>query len=148
MYNMGIGGSDHDISVCITEDEKIRIAIDEERVSRFKYSIGSDYLKGSSRKYCLKTLGLDISDMEYIIGTDILVPTVYFPIRDKIKLINHHLAHAASAFYPSPFDKAAILVVDNGGSFIEYNGKHGVETITYFVGVGNEIKVISKARKG
>jgi len=29
----------------------------------------------------------------------------------------HHLAHAASAFYPSPFDEAAILIVDGVGEW-------------------------------
>jgi carbamoyltransferase len=29
--------------------------------------------------------------------------------------ISHHLAHAASAYYPSGFDKAAILIVDGSG---------------------------------
>ena len=28
----------------------------------------------------------------------------------------HHLSHAASAFYPSPFEKAAILTIDGVGS--------------------------------
>ncbi|MGD9659589.1 MAG: carbamoyltransferase N-terminal domain-containing protein, partial [Methylocystis sp.] len=32
-----------------------------------------------------------------------------------LKFVPHHLAHAASAYYPSGFDKAAILVVDGIG---------------------------------
>jgi len=31
------------------------------------------------------------------------------------KYIDHHLCHAASAFYPSPFDEAAILTLDGAG---------------------------------
>ncbi|MDP6084515.1 MAG: carbamoyltransferase C-terminal domain-containing protein [Nitrospinota bacterium] len=31
--------------------------------------------------------------------------------------INHHLAHAASAFYPSPFEEAAVLTVDGVGEW-------------------------------
>src|ERR1700760_18836 len=34
---------------------------------------------------------------------------------DALKFVPHHLAHAASAFYPSGFDAAAILVVDGIG---------------------------------
>ena len=39
--------------------------------------------------------------------------------RRKVKLLfpEHHLSHAASAFYPSPFDKAAILTVDGVGEW-------------------------------
>jgi carbamoyltransferase len=37
----------------------------------------------------------------------------------KLKLLfpEHHLSHAASAFYPSPFDEAAILTVDGVGEW-------------------------------
>ncbi|MCK5346160.1 MAG: hypothetical protein KAR20_22275, partial [Candidatus Heimdallarchaeota archaeon] len=35
---------------------------------------------------------------------------------EKIAIINHHQAHAASAFYASPFEESAVLVVDGRGS--------------------------------
>lgn len=37
----------------------------------------------------------------------------------KLKLLfpEHHLSHAASAFYPSPFERAAILTIDGVGEF-------------------------------
>ncbi len=34
---------------------------------------------------------------------------------DKFSFVSHHMAHAASAFYPSGFNQAAILVVDGIG---------------------------------
>ena len=39
--------------------------------------------------------------------------------KKKIKLLftEHHLSHAASAFYPSPFEEAAILTVDGVGEW-------------------------------
>ncbi|MEX0608604.1 MAG: carbamoyltransferase [Balneolaceae bacterium] len=39
--------------------------------------------------------------------------------RKKMKLLfpEHHLSHAASAFYPSPFDEAAILTIDGVGEW-------------------------------
>ena len=46
----------------------------------------------------------------------------------------HHLSHAASAFYPSPFDDAAILTIDGVGEWA---------TTTIGHGKGNEIKMIS-----
>jgi carbamoyltransferase len=36
---------------------------------------------------------------------------------EKILFCEHHLAHAASAFYPSPFQEAAILTVDGVGEW-------------------------------
>ncbi|MDR1919860.1 MAG: carbamoyltransferase [Tannerellaceae bacterium] len=38
-------------------------------------------------------------------------------VRAKILFPEHHLSHAASAFYPSPFEKAAILTVDGVGEW-------------------------------
>jgi carbamoyltransferase len=38
------------------------------------------------------------------------------PLKLKVHLVDHHLAHAASAFIPSPFEGAAIFSVDGIGS--------------------------------
>ena len=38
--------------------------------------------------------------------------------RGKQVNINHHLAHAASTFFASPFDTAAVLTLDRGGDFL------------------------------
>src|SRR5438552_7326656 len=48
----------------------------------------------------------------------------------KIIFSEHHLSHAASAFFCSPFDKAAILTVDGVG-----------EWTTASLGVGNDTKI-------
>jgi carbamoyltransferase len=39
--------------------------------------------------------------------------------KDKVKLLfpEHHMSHAASAFYPSPFQEAAILTIDGVGEW-------------------------------
>jgi len=47
----------------------------------------------------------------------------------------HHEAHAASAFYPSPFDEAAILTLDGVGEWA---------TASYGVGKGNEITLLKE----
>lgn len=43
----------------------------------------------------------------------------------------HHLSHAASAFYPSPFEKAIVLCLDGVGEF---------ETTSVWLGEGAELK--------
>ena len=48
--------------------------------------------------------------------------------------VDHHLSHAASAFYPSPFEEAAILSVDGTGEF---------DTTVSYYGQGNRIKRLS-----
>jgi carbamoyltransferase len=47
----------------------------------------------------------------------------------------HHLSHAASAFYPSPFEDAAILTVDGVGEWA---------TTTIGHGKGNSIKMLKE----
>jgi carbamoyltransferase len=49
----------------------------------------------------------------------------------------HHLAHAASAFFPSPFDEAAILTIDGVGEW---------STASIGVGRGNEAKLLREMR--
>lgn len=51
----------------------------------------------------------------------------------EILFPEHHLSHAASAFYPSPFSEAAILTLDGVGEW---------STATIGHGEGNNIKII------
>jgi len=46
----------------------------------------------------------------------------------KVPLLftEHHLAHAASAFYPSPFPEAAILTIDGVGEWATASISHGI----------------------
>src|SRR5262249_61012123 len=38
-----------------------------------------------------------------------------FDWHKRLAFSEHHLSHAASAFYPSPFQRAAVLTMDGGG---------------------------------
>ena len=55
----------------------------------------------------------------------------------RILFTEHHQAHAASAFYPSPFDEAAILTIDGVGEWA---------TTTIGLGQGNKIKLLKEIR--
>ena len=55
----------------------------------------------------------------------------------EILFTEHHLSHAASAFYPSPFDEAAILTIDGVGEWA---------TTTIGHGRGREIKMLKELR--
>jgi carbamoyltransferase len=45
--------------------------------------------------------------------------------RKKLLFSEHHLSHAASAFYPSPFDEALILTIDGVGEWATTSIAHG-----------------------
>ena len=57
--------------------------------------------------------------------------------KKKLKLLfpEHHLSHAAGAFYPSPFDKAAILTIDGVGEWA---------TASICKGDGNKITILKE----
>ena len=55
-----------------------------------------------------------------------------FKDENKIFFSEHHLSHAASAFYPSPFNEAVILTADGVGEWA---------TTTVAVGKGNELNI-------
>ncbi len=55
----------------------------------------------------------------------------------KVLFVPHHISHAASAFYPSGFDKAAILTLDGVGEWT---------TTTLGQGIGNKITIDSEIK--
>jgi len=57
--------------------------------------------------------------------------------RGPIAFVRHHDAHAASAFYPSPFEEAAILTVDGVGEWA---------TASWGTGRGNAIELTEETR--
>ncbi len=48
-------------------------------------------------------------------------------IKNKLFFSNHHLSHAASAFYPSPYDEALVLTMDGVGEWATTTVYHGHE---------------------
>ena len=54
---------------------------------------------------------------------------------ERMLFSEHHLSHAASAFYPSPFESAAILTMDGVGEWT---------TTSLSLGKGNDLKVLKE----
>ena len=54
---------------------------------------------------------------------------------EKLLFSEHHLSHAASAYYPSPFNRAAVLTLDGVGEW---------STTSLAVGDGKKLKVIKE----
>ncbi len=59
------------------------------------------------------------------------------PHKTPLLFSEHHLSHAASAFYPSPFSDAAILTIDGVGEWA---------TATLGRGAGSEIELLKELR--
>ena len=67
-------------------------------------------------------------ELQFLLGKDV-------NWNDKLLFSEHHLSHAASAFYPSPFERAAILTLDGVGEWT---------TTSIALGKGKDIKVIKE----
>ena len=56
-------------------------------------------------------------------------------LEEKLLFAEHHQSHAASAFYPSPFEDAAVLTIDGVGEWA---------TTSFSIGHGNELTMMKE----
>ena len=108
------------------------VCIGEDRLARLKPTYTFP-LRGID--YCMKHFGLDdLEQVDYLATDYARVPrwvnggpayrkleSDYLKLKlkfadDKILVMDHHDAHAASCYYPSGFDEAGVLIVDGMGS--------------------------------
>jgi carbamoyltransferase len=133
---VSISLANHDASICILKDNKIDLFVQAERLNRKKHSAELN----------VKTLELINNKVSKI---DDLILVNFFD-QEKINLTieainkiiklnnviidddNHHLYHAASAFYLSGFKEAICLVVDGWGTLLKIENFSGAETTSIF----------------
>jgi carbamoyltransferase len=145
-YILGLGGPyHHDSSACLVDTAGTIIAFaEEERFSRRKHHKDSRSCSQAAA-YCLAAAGITLYDLDEIaVAFNPIWPTAAGHIVDsgliqeilnpgefggatakQLTIIPHHLSHAASAFYPSGFADAAVLVVDGSGDGISTSLFHG-----------------------
>ena len=121
-YVLGTGLS-HDGSACLLKDGAIAVAIEKERLTRHKHDGGND---DRAISYCLEAEGITLDDVELVVqnanfsmfqrGNDWFKGSRGVARHPRIVTISHHLAHAYSAIGTSPFDEAAVLVIDGCGN--------------------------------
>ncbi|MGP4086521.1 carbamoyltransferase C-terminal domain-containing protein [Streptomyces sp. KR55] len=121
----------HESSCAVVKNGVLLAAIQQERISRRKYD-GQEAL--SNRLPIRETLaaaGLTLDDVDVIVssfqaagpsGVGLQRPLVsssfdiFDPFDERHHVVSHHLAHAASALYPSGFPEATVLVSDSAGT--------------------------------
>ncbi|OAB26489.1 hypothetical protein PMSD_25210 [Paenibacillus macquariensis subsp. defensor] len=142
MYVLGIAGLlGHDAAACLMRDGEIVAMVEEERISRVPHSIGK-LTPHLAVEECLRIADIVLDEVDYIalswdksLNPDRMTipePSVIFNKRDfqyrklpKIETVDHHLAHAASAYYFSGFEEASVLVVDGAGEDCSTTMYHG-----------------------
>jgi carbamoyltransferase len=125
IYVLGVGLS-HNGAACLLKDGKIVVAIEKERITKIKNAGGNDRF---AIEYCLDVAGIKFDQVSLLVqnanfgsfayGNDWYGGVRSIPPEVPVVTISHHLAHAYSAFFLSPFDEAAILTVDGCGNAFE-----------------------------
>ncbi|MBM7774417.1 carbamoyltransferase [Actinokineospora baliensis] len=151
-YVIGFSDSVHDRALCLFHGAEPVVAIEEERLTRLRHGLDFQGLDrhdaavftkldldgGSSAEhtarlrrmvdYCLSAAGVAESDVRLWIGNSLHTA---FPLLDRAVYLNHHLAHAASAFYGSAAAEAAVLVLDGYG---DATGQDAYEAVSIYRG--------------
>jgi carbamoyltransferase len=118
MNILGIGGVLRDAAAVVIKDGAIAAAIEETKLTR-KSETGR--LPEASIAACLKIAGLKPADVDVVAlarplppGSALAAPLRAFS-KARVVSIDHHEAHAASAFFASPFENATVITLDREG---------------------------------
>jgi carbamoyltransferase len=123
MIILGIGGILGDAAAAVLKDGQLVAAVEEKKVSR-RPRPGE--LPEQSMATCLQMAGVSRDQVDCVAvvrpfstGPETalhLELRAEFPSSDVL-LVEHHAAHAASAYYASSFPEATVLTLDRAGDF-------------------------------
>jgi carbamoyltransferase len=134
MIVLGIGGLLDDAAAALLIDGQIVAAVEEKKIAR-KHAWGN--LPVESIEACLKLGKIDSTSVEVVslarpfaAGPDSLISLRLKQILPNARMlvVEHHTAHAASAYFASPFDEATVLTVDRAGDLrcsARWKASHG-----------------------
>jgi len=121
----------HDKGAVLIINGQVMAGISEERLSRLKHDKAFDHnLPLASIQYCLDYVNLTYDNVDmYVWNTAEVGEGVEDQVKfdfqfytgqslDKLKFINHHLAHAYSTFFSSGLTEAAVVVGDANGNIV------------------------------
>ena len=154
MNILGVKINGHDTGAALIFGEDV-VAIAEERLNRVKHSPGM--FPRLAIDYCLKKSKLKPEEIDMILIDQVNLrsgnkledrfkkETKNIFTKAKVHIVNHHHAHAASTFFCSPFEEAAVLVYDGTGEkFRTHLGVYATETDSLYFGNGNNFYQIHK----
>jgi carbamoyltransferase len=124
MIILGIGGLGGDAAAAILKNGELAAAVEESKLVRRRTHWGGlDDMPERAISTCLELAGAEPGDVDAVALVR-PIPSNQFPQRlhtrfpgSRILVVEHHLAHAASAYYCSPFEEATVLTLDRGGDF-------------------------------
>ncbi|WP_280249203.1 carbamoyltransferase family protein [Nocardia abscessus] len=130
MYVLGIHGTfgraDHDAAAVLLHDGRIVAAAEEERFVRYKHAVG--LMPDHAIRYVLGEAAISMREVDVIAFPR--ATWLDFPARFEaylwyqfghvpdVEYVDHHLAHAASAYLISGFDQSLVVTADQAGDGI------------------------------
>jgi carbamoyltransferase len=119
MIILGLGGMDSDAACAVLQDGELLAAVEERKVAR---QLDSGALPQSAIASALGVARLTPADVNCVALVRPFAQRIHLTLRAQFPnaqtlMVEHHAAHAASAYYPSPFDDATVLTLDRDGDF-------------------------------
>jgi len=162
VYVLGVSMSNHDRSACLLKNGQVVGAIAEERLDRRKRSEG---FYGYNRRgivlpplaaitYVLRQGGVQLDRVDLVVcgrsmrlcRDDLLAYLPLSPARvAEPPMPGHHLAHAYSAYGPAPFERMAVLVIDEQGHHLPGGG---FEKCSWFQGAAGPLDRLDRFEGG
>jgi carbamoyltransferase len=123
MIILGIGGILNEAAAAILKDGELVGACEERKLAR-QFHRGD--FPDQAVATCLRLAGATPEQVDAVALARPLASgpetALHLALRSRfpnsrVILVDHHTAHAASAFYPSPFSEATVLTLDRTGDF-------------------------------
>jgi carbamoyltransferase len=119
MIILGLGGLNKDAACAVLQDGELVSAVEERKVAR---QVTAGALPQAAITNALEVAQLTPADVNAVALVRPFAQQIHLTLRAQfpnaqILMVEHHAAHAASAYYPSPFDEATVLTLDRDGDF-------------------------------
>ena len=124
MLIVGIGGLTRDAAAAVLRDGELVAAIEEEKLRGVQWARHPGALPVEAARASLALAGAATGQVDWVVlagplgggpSTQLYTQVKALFPNGRIRVVDHHTAHAASAFYMSPFDKATVLTLDRTG---------------------------------
>ena len=119
MIILGLGGLNKDAACAVLKDGELLSAVEERKIARQPVP---GALPQAAIASVLEVAALTPGDVNAVVLVRPFDHQIHMALRAQfpnahVLMVEHHEAHAASAFYPSPFEEATVLTLDRDGDF-------------------------------
>lgn len=124
MIIVGLGGLQKDAACAVLRDGELVSAVEQQKAAPRHVRGG---LPEEALRMALEVAGAQGGDVETValarpLGEGHRARQIHLELRSlfpkaRVVSVDHHRAHAASAYYASPFEKATVVAMDNLGDF-------------------------------